>query len=214
MGLIRSWPHSGFTVYVGGAVSPDDKTTLARIARYMLRAPVVLARLAYDRTPPGSAGCRAAETRHLHARPISPTAMKANGREAGAYDGRSSSGRSGRRIRSSVPAAEGPCESSRSSPMELLSTRYSGTSGTSTPICRLRAIILHLSLADCRSGKPGPPRTWPRCSSAAARSAFDRGDRCPLHAFPLAQCPMISPEKRAPDRRRRATIRAGAAYFS
>jgi hypothetical protein len=25
---------------------------------------------------------------------------------------------------------------------------------------------------------------------------------------------MISPEKRAPDRRRRATIRAGAAYFS
>jgi hypothetical protein len=49
MELIRSWPHSGFNVYVGGAVSPDDKTTLARIARYMLRAPVVLARLAYDR---------------------------------------------------------------------------------------------------------------------------------------------------------------------
>ena len=49
MELIRSWAHSGFNVYVGGAVSPDDKTILARIARYMLRAPVVMSRIRYDR---------------------------------------------------------------------------------------------------------------------------------------------------------------------
>ena len=49
MELIRSWPHSGFNVHVGAAVAPDDKTSLARIARYILRALVVSARLAYDR---------------------------------------------------------------------------------------------------------------------------------------------------------------------
>jgi ribosomal protein S27E len=38
MELIRSWPHSGFNVHVGDAVAPDDKTSLVRIARYMLRA--------------------------------------------------------------------------------------------------------------------------------------------------------------------------------
>ena len=149
-------------------------------------------------------GCQAAETRHLRARPISPPAMNANGREAGAFDGQSSSGRSGRKIPCSAPAAEGPCESSRSSPMELLSTRYSGTSGTSTPTRRFPATIPRRSPADCRSGKPGPPRIRPHRSSAAARSAFDRGGPCPLHAFPLARRPIIFPENRPPDRRRGA----------
>jgi hypothetical protein len=50
MELIHSWPHSGFNVHVGGIVAPDDKISLARIARYMLRAPVVMSRISYDRT--------------------------------------------------------------------------------------------------------------------------------------------------------------------
>jgi len=132
---------------------------------------------ASTQTPPDSAGCQTADTRHLHARPITPTAMKANGAEAGAYDGRSSLGRSGRKIRCCVPAAGALCESSRSSPMELLSTRYSGTSGTSTPTRRLRAIILRPNSAGRLSGEPAAPRTRPRSSTRAARSVPGRGHR-------------------------------------
>jgi hypothetical protein len=50
MELIRSWPHSGFNVHVGEAVAPDDKISLTRVARYMLRASVVMSRISYDRT--------------------------------------------------------------------------------------------------------------------------------------------------------------------
>ena len=132
---------------------------------------------ASTRMPRDSAECQTADTRHLHARPTTSTAMKANGAEAGAYDGRSSFGRSGRKIRSCVPAAGALCESSRSSPMELLSTRYSGTSGTSTPTRRLRAIILRPNSAGRLSGEPAAPRTRPRSSTRAARSVPGRGHR-------------------------------------
>jgi hypothetical protein len=50
MELILSWPHSGFNVHVGEAVAPDDKISLTRVARYMLRASVLMSRISYDRT--------------------------------------------------------------------------------------------------------------------------------------------------------------------
>ncbi|MFC1529694.1 transposase zinc-binding domain-containing protein [Gemmatimonadota bacterium] len=46
--LIRSWRHSGFDVYVGEPVAPDDQRTLEHVARYLLRAPVSLERMRYD----------------------------------------------------------------------------------------------------------------------------------------------------------------------
>ena len=49
MELIRSWSHSGFGVHVGGLIVSEARASLARTVRYMLRVPVVLARLAYDR---------------------------------------------------------------------------------------------------------------------------------------------------------------------
>ncbi|MFA4947588.1 MAG: transposase [Candidatus Krumholzibacteriia bacterium] len=48
MELILSRPHSGFNVHVGEAVAPDDKISLTRVARYMLRASVVMSRISYD----------------------------------------------------------------------------------------------------------------------------------------------------------------------
>jgi len=59
MELILSWPHSGFNVHVGESIAPDDKISLAQVARYMLRASVVMSRISYDctratvRTDPG-----------------------------------------------------------------------------------------------------------------------------------------------------------------
>lgn len=49
MELIRSWPHSGFNVYVSKAIPAGEKNSLARVARYMLRAPLMLSRISYDR---------------------------------------------------------------------------------------------------------------------------------------------------------------------
>ena len=49
MDMIRSWPHSGFNVHVSKAIAAGDKNSLARVARYMLRAPLMLSRIAYDR---------------------------------------------------------------------------------------------------------------------------------------------------------------------
>ncbi|MFC1540401.1 hypothetical protein ACFL41_02785, partial [Gemmatimonadota bacterium] len=46
--LIRSWRHSGFDVYVGEPIAPDDRRTLEHVARYLLRAPVSLERMRYD----------------------------------------------------------------------------------------------------------------------------------------------------------------------
>ncbi len=48
MDLIRSWPHSGFGVYVGEAIGPEERQTLEHLARYLLRAPVSLERLWYN----------------------------------------------------------------------------------------------------------------------------------------------------------------------
>lgn len=49
MELILSWPHSGFNVHIGEAIAVNDKESLTRVARYMLRAPVILSRISYDR---------------------------------------------------------------------------------------------------------------------------------------------------------------------
>ena len=46
--LIRSWRHSGFDVYVGQAIKPDNRELLEHIARYLLRAPVSLERMWYN----------------------------------------------------------------------------------------------------------------------------------------------------------------------
>ena len=48
MELIRSWRHSGFNVYVGDPIEPDNRQLLEHIARYLLRAPVSLERLWYN----------------------------------------------------------------------------------------------------------------------------------------------------------------------
>ncbi len=48
MELIRSWRHSGFNVYVGDPIEPDNRELLEHIARYLLRAPVSLERLWYN----------------------------------------------------------------------------------------------------------------------------------------------------------------------
>ena len=48
MQLIRSWRHSGFDVYVGGPIGPDNRELLEHIARYLLRAPLSLERMRYN----------------------------------------------------------------------------------------------------------------------------------------------------------------------
>jgi len=48
--LIRSWRHSGFDVFVGQPIAPDDRRALEHVARYLLRAPVSLERMRYDPT--------------------------------------------------------------------------------------------------------------------------------------------------------------------
>ena len=48
MELIRSWRHSGFNVFVGEAIGPEEGQTIGHIARYLLRAPVSLERLWYN----------------------------------------------------------------------------------------------------------------------------------------------------------------------
>ena len=48
MELIRSWRHSGFDVYVGGSIGPDNRELLEHIARYLLRAPLSLERMRYN----------------------------------------------------------------------------------------------------------------------------------------------------------------------
>jgi len=146
-------------------------------------------------TPPDSAEYQTADTRHLHARPITSTAMEANGSERGACDGLSSSGRSGRKIRCCAPAAAGQCGSSRLSPNKALSTRYSGTSGSSTPTRRLRAIILRPSSAGRLSGEPGTPRTWPHFPARAGRSLPGRGTHLAFRVCLSARGVMISQEE-------------------
>jgi len=49
MELIRSWPHTGFNVHTGETIEMDDAPGLTRVARYLLRAPLMLSRITYDR---------------------------------------------------------------------------------------------------------------------------------------------------------------------
>ena len=43
-----SWPHSGFSAYVGAAIAAQDRAAMFRVARYGARAPVAESRLSYD----------------------------------------------------------------------------------------------------------------------------------------------------------------------
>jgi hypothetical protein len=47
--LLSSWRHSGFSVFAGEVVEPDDRAGLERLAAYILHAPFSQARVAYDR---------------------------------------------------------------------------------------------------------------------------------------------------------------------
>jgi hypothetical protein len=42
---LLSWEHSGFSVYAEQVVLPDERDRLARLARYMARAPLSDARV-------------------------------------------------------------------------------------------------------------------------------------------------------------------------
>ncbi len=43
-----AWPHSGFSAYVGPAISAEDRAAVLRVARYGARDPVAESRLRYD----------------------------------------------------------------------------------------------------------------------------------------------------------------------
>ncbi|MFM7295672.1 MAG: transposase [Planctomycetota bacterium] len=43
-----TWPHSGFSAYVGPAIAAEDRAAVLRVARYGARAPVAESRLRYD----------------------------------------------------------------------------------------------------------------------------------------------------------------------
>ena len=43
-----TWPHSGFSAYVGSALAAQDRAAVLRVARYGARAPVAESRLRYD----------------------------------------------------------------------------------------------------------------------------------------------------------------------
>jgi len=47
--LIQSWRHSGFGVYLDRTLYPEDKEGMMRLGRYLLRAPIALERMDYDR---------------------------------------------------------------------------------------------------------------------------------------------------------------------
>lgn len=49
MEMILSWRHSGFNVHIGEVIPAGDKESLIRVAGYLLRSPVVISRLSYDR---------------------------------------------------------------------------------------------------------------------------------------------------------------------
>lgn len=155
--------------------------------------------------PPDGAECRAADTRHLYAPPITSTTMKANGSKRGARDGRSSFERSGRRIRYCVSAAADQCGSYRLAPIGRLSTRYSGTSGTSTPTRHLCVIILRLGSAGRLSGEPAAPGIRPRSSTRADRSVPGRGHRPSSCAHIFSQGGVTSHQKPAAARYARSS---------
>ena len=43
-----TWPHSGFSAYVGPAIAAADRAAVLRVTRYGARAPVAESRLSYD----------------------------------------------------------------------------------------------------------------------------------------------------------------------
>jgi hypothetical protein len=43
-----TWPHSGFSAYVGPAIAAADRAAVLRVARYGARAPAAESRLRYD----------------------------------------------------------------------------------------------------------------------------------------------------------------------
>ncbi len=49
MELIKSFRHSGFGVYLDRTLYPEDKEDMMRLARYLLRAPIALDRINYER---------------------------------------------------------------------------------------------------------------------------------------------------------------------
>jgi DNA-binding NtrC family response regulator len=49
MEMILSWRHSGFNVHISEAIPACDKEALTRVARYIMRSPVVISRLTYHR---------------------------------------------------------------------------------------------------------------------------------------------------------------------
>jgi hypothetical protein len=49
MALIKSWRHSGFNVQLERSLDPRERDEITRLGRYLLRAPVTLNRLDYDR---------------------------------------------------------------------------------------------------------------------------------------------------------------------
>ena len=44
---MRSWHHSGFNVYIGDRIEPDDKAGLGNLARYIIRACFSQERMVY-----------------------------------------------------------------------------------------------------------------------------------------------------------------------
>jgi hypothetical protein len=49
MALIKSWRHSGFNVHLDRSLDARERDEITRLGRYLLRAPVTLNRVDYDR---------------------------------------------------------------------------------------------------------------------------------------------------------------------
>jgi hypothetical protein len=45
--LLKSWKHSGFHVFCGNHISPDEETAMENLARYIIRASFSQERMAY-----------------------------------------------------------------------------------------------------------------------------------------------------------------------
>jgi len=46
--LLLSWRHTGFSVHNRVTVEPEDQPTVERLARYIMRSPISLERMAWD----------------------------------------------------------------------------------------------------------------------------------------------------------------------
>jgi hypothetical protein len=55
---MKTWHHSGFNIYCGPAIFPDDQEGIINLARYIIRAPISQGRMYYipmDETLDGKA---------------------------------------------------------------------------------------------------------------------------------------------------------------